>query len=219
MRNTLRILIAAALLAGCASDPRQAADQFAADSLRAVVDVEIRQAAARQKVEAQAEREREAREDEIASAQRCDAAQGLPASLEKIMAEPRLYAAGDECARTLLDAIVTRFARTNEKQYLEALDALSRAGDSKSNEVIGKAVLDIFRARPVELVRHLYDLQGDPASTEVDALLVTEIQLGRNSSFDDEIHALLERLESGVDLTTDQKRYLARIESQMWASG
>jgi hypothetical protein len=219
MRRTVRILLALPLLAGCASDPKEEAEQWARDSIRAVVDVEIRQAAARQKVEAQAEREREDKEHAVAVAKRCQAVAGLPGSLEKVIAEPRLYAGGDTCARDLMDAIVERFTRTNEKQYLEALDALSLAGDSKSNEALGNAVLDLFRARPIELIRHLYDLQGDPAATEVDALLVTEIQLGRNSSFTEEIQAILDRLETGVELSTDEKRYLARIESQMWATG
>lgn len=218
MHRSLPPLACLLLLVGCASDPKELADESQADSIRALVDVEIRQAAARQKVESQAEREREDAEHAVATRKRCEAAGGLPATLEKIMAEPRLYVGGDTCARELTEALVERFTRSNEKQYLEALDALSRAADSKSNEVLGNAVLDLFRARPVELVRHLYDLQGDPAATEVDALLVTEIQLGRNSAFDNEIRAILERLESGVDLTTDQKRYLARIESQMWAS-
>ncbi|MBC8145700.1 MAG: hypothetical protein H7X80_08940 [bacterium] len=61
-------------------------------------------------------------------------------------------------------------------------------------------------------------LQGDPAATDVGALLITEIQLGRTDEFDNEIHGILDKLEGGSDLSTDQKRFLSRIESQFWVS-
>jgi hypothetical protein len=218
MRRLLLPLLCTPLFFGCESDPRDPKAIAEADSLRAAVAVEIREASLRDKEREVADRDREAREREVAERRRCDAADGLPASIERIMSEPREYAANDACSARLMDALVERFIHTNEKQYLETLDALSRAGDSKTNEILGSAVLDLFRARPVELIQHLYSLQGDPASTEVDALLVSEIQLGRNSAFDSEIRTILERLELGDDLTTDQKRYLARIESQFWAS-
>ena len=212
MKNPLRLAVAGLLLAGCASDTDTTSDEYSADSLRAAVAVEISQAAAKQKVEERAERQRREKENAALAERRCSAASLLPGSLRVVMEEPRNYVGADSCAQQLLDGIVTRFVRTNEKQYLEALDALSRVSDSKSTEVMGNAVLDLFRTRPVELVRHLYDLQGDPSATEVDALLVTEIQLGRNSTFDNEIRQILERLETGAELTTDQKRFLARID-------
>jgi hypothetical protein len=218
MRGFLLLLLSVPLFVACGGDPKERAAESTADSLRAAVAVELRQTAAREKERQTLDRARDEREREGAERRRCEAARSLPTSLEKIMSSPRDFVSNDTCSAVLMDELVARFVSTNEKQYLEALDALSRAGDSKSNEIIGSAVLDLFRARPVELVRHLYSMQGDPASTEVDALLVSEIQLGRNSAFDDEIRQILERLESGTDLTMDQKRFLARIESQMWAS-
>ena len=218
MRRILTIVTSIALLAGCADDGPDDAERASTDSLRNAVAVEIRQAEARDRAERLIEEEQMRRQREADARRRCSALERMPASLAEIIEEPKLYAATDSCAAKLMDEIVARFVRTNEKQYLTALDALSRAGDGKTNELLGGAVLDLFRARPVKLVQHLYSLQGDPTATDVDALLVSEIQLGRNSAFDDEITRILHRLENGAELSTDQKRYLSRIESQFWAS-
>jgi hypothetical protein len=218
MRGTLPLLVCTLLLTACGSDPQELAERSSADSLRAAVAVELRQASLRDREQASVEQERAERDAEAAAARRCEAVATLPASITEIVRDPKEYAAADPCGTKLIDEVVARFVRTNDKAYLEALDALSLGGDSKTNEALGDAVLDLFRARPVELIRHLYDLQGDPASTDVDALLVSVVQLGDDDELDGEVRAILRRLDRGVDLSTDQKRYLARLESQFWGT-
>lgn len=218
MTRGLFVLAVALPFAACDSSKTNRMSSVSVDSLRSEVGVAVRTAsdeddARRRSEKVIAESERSSNER-----RRCDAASNLPESIDLIVEKPKDYVGDDSCAAVLADALVERFVRSDEKKYLEALDILSRAADSKSTELLGAAVLDLFRARPVELIRHLYRMQGDPTATEVDALLITEIQLGRDDAFNSEIHGILDRLESGDDLSTDEKRFLSRLESQFWAA-
>src|SRR5687767_10763467 len=191
MTRTILLAACAATFCACASDRMDRVSEVSTDSLRNAVAVEIRQTSSQDDARLRADKERSDSENAANARHRCDAAESLPESIERIMAQPKDYVSNDSCAAILADAIIARFIRTDEKRYLEVLDALSRAADSKATELLGAAVLDLFRARPVELIRHLYSLQGDPAATEVSSLLITVIQLGRNSEFDTEIHGIL----------------------------
>lgn len=213
------LAVAAALcLLSCDTDDKVRVDDNSADSLRVAVAVETREAAARHREQLDAEEDRRAAESIVGARRRCEAARSLPGSLDRIFDEPADYVAGDSCMSELLGAIVERFVRDGDDKYLDALDALSKHADSRATEVFGDALIDLFRARPVELVKHLYALQGDATATEIDALLVTEIQLGKGGARDDGIRSIIEDLERGKRLTTDEKRYLSRLESQLWTS-
>ncbi|MBC8146273.1 MAG: hypothetical protein H7X80_11870, partial [bacterium] len=156
-------IVCLTLVGACNSGKMERASEVSTDSLRSAVAVDIRQASSTDDARIQADRARaeSARADverDADARHRCKAAASLPQSIDKILAEPKDYVGNDSCAAVLADAVVARFIRSNDKQYLAVLDALSRAADSKSTELLGAAVLDLFRAKPIELVKHLYML-------------------------------------------------------------